>query len=157
MEGKAEENRKRSKLYCGYMVQGQISSWLQLIKLPHVCCSYADFGFVEKERIGEMGAAPCDTSSTALLEPIWTVQEVLGWLIPPTAPTWLPSCSNLQAGIISPGTPRSRQEAPGKSKGQEKGMAKKRAYKGCKHGFWELWDTGCRDEIYLHFCREKDA
>lgn len=157
MEGEAGENGKPSELCRGHLVQCQTTSWPQLIKLARVCCSYANFGFVEKETIGEMGAAPWDTSTTALLEPIQTMQDVLGWLIPPWTPTWLPSCSNLQAGITSPCTPRGRQKALGKSEGQEKGMAKKRGCKGWKHGFWELWDMGCRDAIYLHFCREKGA
>lgn len=54
MEGEAGENGKRSELYSGYLVQGQISSWLQLIKLARICCSYTDFRSVEKERMGEM-------------------------------------------------------------------------------------------------------
>lgn len=41
----------------------------------------------------------------------------------PCIPAWILSCSSLQAGTTSPHTPRSRQEAVGKSKGQEKGMA----------------------------------
>lgn len=60
------------------------------------------------------------------------------------------------SSIISPRTPSSRQKALGKSS-QEKRMAKKRGCKRWRHGFWDLWATGCRDTIYLHFCREKDA
>jgi len=37
MEGEAEENGKLSELYPGYLVQGQISSWPQLIKLARFC------------------------------------------------------------------------------------------------------------------------
>lgn len=59
---------------------------------------------------------------------------------PLAAPAWLPSCSNLQAGIISPCTPRSKLEALGKTEGQEKGMAKKGTVKDGNMAF-ETCDT----------------
>lgn len=133
MEEEAGENWEWSELCLGYLVQGHISSCPQLIMLPCICCSCTDFGFVEK-RTGKMGAALCYTSTTALLEHA-RCPRVTDPLMDSAC---LTSCSNLQASIISPRTLGNRQEALDKSEGQEKGMAKRRACKGWKHGFWAM-------------------
>lgn len=105
------------------------------------------------------GSGACPRRNKHLIPPrVSTDHKSFPWVLHhPTDPTQLPGSSHLQdwAHSISLCTPRSRQEAPGDSEGQEKGMAKKKGCKEWKHGLWDLRATQHRDAVYLYFYRER--